>query len=78
MYLLSTTIILSFLPAFMSAKPLPACSDRDVACKCPNGTTFGNYTTTGTIGATANAVYGVTGDCKPSVNHSLALYINMQ
>ena len=58
--------LLFLLPALIAAapKPLPPCGDKNVACRCPSGTTFGNYTTFVTIAALVKDVYGVTGDCK--------------
>ena len=68
--------LLFLLPALVAAapKPLPPCGDKNVACQCPKGTTFGNYTTFGTIAAKVKDVYAVTGDdCKSSLSTSFPL-----
>ena len=46
---------------------LPKCGYVVQPCACPYGTTFGNSTTRALIGASANDVALVTGDCKTSM-----------
>ncbi|KAI4196284.1 MAG: hypothetical protein LQ350_006655 [Teloschistes chrysophthalmus] len=59
---LSPFAALFLLPALISAKPLPGCSNQNIPCRCPRGNTFDNYTTSATIAANAHDVQGIAYD----------------